>query len=374
MDTDAPSPDPAGFVSGPAGLSRTAIAMTALEGTDAGIVVEYYFDETSGNPGGTDSGWQNDPVYIDANLDEATEYSYTVTMRDANGNETQASDPAVAYTYPNPNVVDDSTYDVNDLIALAANWLNQGCYTTVPILCDGSDLNADTRVDHRDIAILSGLWQIDLTLPEPLAWYRFENTANDSSGTNHGVENGSLVYDTGTVGSYSVRLDGVDDFVEINRPVEDDWTIALWIQTDNLMQAGVGGSAYRTGRGLVDSDKGGQNQSWAMTYHQGKVECGTSSTEGAAGLKSVWTNTDTQWHHVAWTRQASTGEMQLFIDGVLDSEEQNDQWIGTKDTNSRTLIGSQDEKAGEYFEGRIDDVRFYDHILSSVMIARLAGK
>ena len=374
MDMDAPSPDPAAFASGPAGLSRTEIAMTAVEGTDAGIVVEYYFDETSGNPGGTDSGWQNDPVYIDADLDEATEYSYTVTMRDGNSNETHASDPAVVYTHPNPNVVDDLTYDINDLIVLAANWLRHGCYTTDPVLCDGSDLNADTRVNQWDLSILSGLWHIDLTIPEPLAWYWFENAADDSSGTNHGVENGGLVYDTGTVGSYSVRLDGIDDFVEISRPVEDDWTIALWIQTDNLMQAGVSGTAYRTGRGLVDSDTGGQNQSWAMTYELGKIECGTSSDTGAAGLKSVWTNTDTQWHHVAWTRQASTGEMQLFIDGVLDIDGQHDKWIGTKDTTSRTLIGSQAEKDGEYFEGRIDDVRFYDYILSSDIIAQLAGK
>ena len=348
--------------------------MTASIGADACSIVEYYFDETSGNPGATDSSWQNDPVYIDTNLDEATEYSYTVTMRDTSGNETQSSDPAVVYTQPNPNVVGDYIYDINDLIVLATNWLSQDCYTTNPILCDGSDLNADTRVNNQDFSILSALWHIDLTLPVPLAWYGFENDANDNAGTNHGVENGSLLYDSPAVGSYSIRLDGIDDFVAISRPVADDWTIALWIQTDNIMQAGVNGTAYRTGRGLVDSDIGGQNQSWAMTYHQGKVKCGTSSDTGAVGLVSVWTNTDTHWHHVACTRQASTGEMQLYIDGVLDSQGQNDKWIGTKDTNSRTLIGSQNEKNGEYFQGRIDDVRFYDDILSGSIIAQLAGK
>ncbi|MFC1600799.1 DUF6055 domain-containing protein [Candidatus Sumerlaeota bacterium] len=108
-DTDAPTPDPATFASAPAADSDTAISMTATTGTDASGPVEYYFAETSGNPGATDSGWQTSPTYTDIGLSPETQYTYTVQMRDALTNTGTASDPASATTLapdtdpPTPN-------------------------------------------------------------------------------------------------------------------------------------------------------------------------------------------------------------------------------------------------------------------------------
>jgi hypothetical protein len=82
-DTDPPMPNPATWAVAPAADSDTAISMTATTGSDATGPVEYYFDETSGNPGGTDSGWQTSPTYTDTGLDPSTQYTYTVQMRDA---------------------------------------------------------------------------------------------------------------------------------------------------------------------------------------------------------------------------------------------------------------------------------------------------
>ena len=55
--------------------------MTATIASDPSGV-EYYFDETSGNPGASDSGWQTSPTYTDAGLDPSTTYSYQVRSRD----------------------------------------------------------------------------------------------------------------------------------------------------------------------------------------------------------------------------------------------------------------------------------------------------
>jgi hypothetical protein len=82
-DTAPPTPDPATFASPPAAISDTEITMTATTGTDVSGPVEYYFDETSGNPGATDSGWTTNPVYSDSGLDPVTQYTYTVQMRDS---------------------------------------------------------------------------------------------------------------------------------------------------------------------------------------------------------------------------------------------------------------------------------------------------
>ena len=85
-ETDPPTPDPATFAVAPSADSSSAISMTATTGTDASGPVEYSFVETSGNPGGTDSGWQTSPSYTDTGLTASTQYTYTATMRDALAN------------------------------------------------------------------------------------------------------------------------------------------------------------------------------------------------------------------------------------------------------------------------------------------------
>jgi hypothetical protein len=101
IDNIAPTPDPMTFATAPASVSSTAITMTAATATDVSGV-QYYFDETSGNPGGTDSGWQDSPVYTDTGLNPNTQYSYTVTARDKGPllNPTAASSAAHATTHP----------------------------------------------------------------------------------------------------------------------------------------------------------------------------------------------------------------------------------------------------------------------------------
>ena len=65
-------------------------------GTDASNWVEYYFQCTSG--GGHDSGWVSFNKYTDVGLTPGATYTYTVKMRDKNGNTTAASSPAGATT------------------------------------------------------------------------------------------------------------------------------------------------------------------------------------------------------------------------------------------------------------------------------------
>jgi hypothetical protein len=53
-ETDPPTPNPATWASPPAAASPYTIEMTATTATDPSGV-QYYFDETTGNPGGSDS-------------------------------------------------------------------------------------------------------------------------------------------------------------------------------------------------------------------------------------------------------------------------------------------------------------------------------
>jgi hypothetical protein len=85
LDT-APTPDPMTWASVPAATGPTSISMTATTATDPSGV-EYYFEETTGNPGGADSGWQAGITYTDTGLNDLTQYTYRVRARDLSSNQ-----------------------------------------------------------------------------------------------------------------------------------------------------------------------------------------------------------------------------------------------------------------------------------------------
>ena len=120
-DTTPPTPDPMTWAAVPAAVSSSQIEMTATTATDPSGV-QYYFDETTGNPGGTDSGWQDPASYTDAGLNAETQYCYQVTARDksVNQNETASSSNQCATT-PAPPAF---KLDFGKVTGVGSSWTN----------------------------------------------------------------------------------------------------------------------------------------------------------------------------------------------------------------------------------------------------------
>lgn len=99
VDIVPPTPNLMTWDVEPNAISATSITMTATQANDDSGV-EYYFEETTGNLGGSDSGWQDSLVYTDTDLQPGTSYTYTVKARDKspNYNETAPSPPKSATT------------------------------------------------------------------------------------------------------------------------------------------------------------------------------------------------------------------------------------------------------------------------------------
>jgi hypothetical protein len=100
-DIEPPTPDPASFAAAPYANGTDAISMTATAGSDASGPVEYLFSCLT--PGGHGSGWQTNPSYTDSGLNPGTQYTYTITMRDASGNTGNASSSASGTTLAGPD-------------------------------------------------------------------------------------------------------------------------------------------------------------------------------------------------------------------------------------------------------------------------------
>lgn len=89
-DADPPTPNPAAFASAPSATGTSSITMTAVTASDTNGV-QYYFEELSGNTGGSSSGWQNSPSYTDSGLIASTTYIYRVKFRDMSTNQNETA-------------------------------------------------------------------------------------------------------------------------------------------------------------------------------------------------------------------------------------------------------------------------------------------
>jgi len=237
------------------------------------------------------------------------------------------------------------------------------------------------RVDAvKDGEIVAGpMWSFK-TMPvfaidEALVgWYKFELgediTAVDwTRKGNEGflVDNTKWI-DNGYAGG-ALEFDGDGDYVQIPRVVEDDWTIMLWLRTDNLSQ-GAGNNRFRTnGSALIDGDFGSQLDNFAMTFKSGTIVAGCTmpGVGAAASLSSNTAISDSQWHHVGWTRDSTTGEMVIYMDGVLDAsgERTDDTWKGTKNAQDHIKIGAHDYSNTQgFFTGQLDEVKFFTRVLN----------
>ena len=98
-DVTAPTPSPMTWEVNPMATAPDKVFMRATEATDAtNPPTEYFFEELTGHPGGTDSGWQESRDYEDVGLTPETLYTYTVRARD------KATVPNVGATSDSRNV------------------------------------------------------------------------------------------------------------------------------------------------------------------------------------------------------------------------------------------------------------------------------
>ena len=94
VSTDAPNPNPMTWIAPPVVQQSNEVIMTCITAEDPDGV-EYYFEETTGNPGANNSGWQASPIYTDSGLQPGYTYTYRVKARDLTPlhNETKWSIP-----------------------------------------------------------------------------------------------------------------------------------------------------------------------------------------------------------------------------------------------------------------------------------------
>ena len=115
--------------------------------------------------------------------------------------------------------------------------------------------------------------------------------------------------------------------------------------------------------GLVNSEVGGVTNDFGVTLVGNKVAFGVGNPDRTIFSTSI-VNTG-NWVHVAATRNKATGQMQLYINGNLES-------TTTANTNSLTvpnyiLLGR--DISGAMYRGNLDEVRIWNTVRSATEIS-----
>jgi hypothetical protein len=202
----------------------------------------------------------------------------------------------------------------------------------------------------------------------PVAYYAFENNANDSVGSNHGTSYNTPQYTTGRIGN-CVNFTGGSSYITIPAVVSTDFTVSFFVKTtQNYTTDGD----FFMGCSLLNGEESGMDfTDWGITYLANKIAFGAGYTGGTSTFKSTSTVNNGQWRHVCCTRNSSTGAISIYIDGVLET-------TGSGPTGARTApsvlhIGNN-KSLGETFSGQIDNMKIYNQVLSSSEITWLANE
>jgi hypothetical protein len=224
-------------------------------------------------------------------------------------------------------------------------------------------------------------------LTTPVALYHFDDGvgtfAADSAGINTGVLVGATkpTWVAGRVGPGALSFTGDGAYNQTNQSAVQvssnlvatlgtTSTLTAWINTTQ-----IGSNTHSQAPAITGVDQAGTTSdiNWGTLNASGKIGIYVGESGGVYSTNAV---NDGQWHHVAMTRDASTGLVQLYVDGVLNGS-------ATLDTGTKAaqfyLIGALTDRnssgyvtGANYFNGQIDEVRTYNHVLTASEIAALS--
>lgn len=157
-----------------------------------------------------------------------------------------------------------------------------------------------------------------------------------------------------------LNFDGINDYVNIPKPIALDFTIEYWVKTS---ASGATGPQWFNGNPIVDNETAGVTTDFGTSLNGNKLAFGIGSPD--VTIFSASNINNGVWNHVAVTWKQSSGQMQLFINGVLEA-------TGAASTAPRTASGfikiGTSNTFASFFNGNIDELRIWNRVLTATDI------
>jgi hypothetical protein len=197
--------------------------------------------------------------------------------------------------------------------------------------------------------------------PNQVAWYRGENNANDSVGTNNGTNNG-VTFSPGKVGQAFTFNGTTTQNIAVPDSISLNATTGTWEFWFKNAQAG-------NRPGIVGkTDNGNQNGIlFFVEPADGKLSVAVNAS-GGIKLSTPTAVTDGVWHHAAVTF-AQNGSSILYLDGQQVAAGVTPAFNFA--ANSQLLIGRVHDSFWDQFRGQFDEFDIYNRVLSPSEIAAI---
>ena len=207
-----------------------------------------------------------------------------------------------------------------------------------------------------------------------VSWWGGEQNADDYTGANHGILEGSISFVPGMVG-FAFHFDSNDDRIRIphsssmnqtNEITVDFWMKAPFQSLDPfvVVDKSHGGG---DGSGWVFQGSGTNGQlGFIIGTGTGQPGC-VPDTPFFFGIFTAANVTDDLWHHIAGTFDGQ--KLRIYVDGQLSNERTLSGPV-TIEPNTRPLNvgwwngGAGCSGSGRFFRGSIDELELFDRALS----------
>lgn len=194
--------------------------------------------------------------------------------------------------------------------------------------------------------------------------------ADSSPSGNDGALVGTPTWGLGRLGN-GIVIDGVDDYIDVPSAAANglgDMTVAVWVQLN-----APGSHALVSGANSRNS-----NELLLFIKSETEVRFFTGHKSNTYAKWTVPALDDGAWHHLAVVRDASGDTVELFLDGAsLGTISKNVPLLSI--ASGGLVFGQEQDSVGGGFsasqalDGTLDEVRFYDRLLTPQEIAALAS-
>ena len=219
-----------------------------------------------------------------------------------------------------------------------------------------------------------------------IAHWNFEegsgSTALDVVGGHHGTIHGGAQYVADPAprsgGQYALDLDGIDDFVRVPHSAllsfeanVQSFTVSACVKSSSTGPGHVidkkqgTGNAYVLFINSVLNPPSGATQGIAWIT-EGNAETDIGITVELADIEAALF--DGEWHHIAGRHDAAAQTLSVYVDGVLEGSASSAGAFGPYGGSGNLEFGARFGSTA-FLDGRIDEIKIFDHALSLAELA-----
>tara|TARA_B100000963_G_C22640839_1_gene680456 strand:- start:8317 stop:11307 length:2991 start_codon:yes stop_codon:yes gene_type:complete len=257
---------------------------------------------------------------------------------------------------------------INEICSTSSNRQFTGSLDQIRIFSKALD-STEVSTLYAETACVHTATTTDNYYPTTnLAYYKFDNSAEDSVGTNDGTET-DIEYRFGKYGQAAV-FNGSSSEITINSftTPSNNCTTSLWFkansQADNQFILALNNTkrqAIRLNSTFNDGNFTGSTGADGRISYLHHITGQDPYLDSASGLWEV-----NRWYHLV-VQKSSTDGAKIWLDGVEIASSTNTTDFPTVSGNN--VIGSA--SGSLYFDGQIDQLRFFNSFLSEENILKL---